>query len=203
MNKPPAVSASVIRPLNGDVKSESKSVTLAPRYYDANMLVISDHRVGDQGNAVFLSPHLNYFSREETPTSPSSPTAVLPPRKRKYSADESDHHLQVDNHHRPHHHNRQQKYSHNTDLIMGNTCRQRRRTATVWKWRRKGRPSRLALVEVLQRWNVWKSFKTWRNPESNERPQWNTQRYVSGIFRLIFSFLLTISGSYYDCNLFA
>jgi len=59
-----SVSASVIRPLNGDVKSESKSVTLAPR--------------------------------EETPTSPSSPTAVLPPRKRKYSADESDHHLQAE-----------------------------------------------------------------------------------------------------------
>merc|ERR1712012_847463 len=59
-----SVSASVVRPLNGDVKSESKSVTLAPR--------------------------------EETPTSPSSPTAVLPPRKRKYSADESDHHLQAE-----------------------------------------------------------------------------------------------------------
>jgi len=55
---------SVIRPLNGDVKSESKTVTLAPR--------------------------------EETPTSPSSPTAVLPPRKRKYSADESGHHLQAE-----------------------------------------------------------------------------------------------------------
>ena len=61
MNKPPAVSASVIRPLNGDVKSESKSVTLAPRYDDANMMMISDHCVGDQGNAVILSPELNYF----------------------------------------------------------------------------------------------------------------------------------------------
>jgi len=60
-----SVSASVIRSVNGDpVKSESKSVTLAPR--------------------------------EENATSPSSPTAVLPPRKRKYSADETEHHLQAE-----------------------------------------------------------------------------------------------------------
>ena len=51
MNKLPAVSASVIRPLNGDVKSESKSVTLAPRYYDATVIMISDNCVEDQGNA--------------------------------------------------------------------------------------------------------------------------------------------------------
>ena len=51
IDKPPAVSASVIRPLNGDVKSESKSVTLAPRYDDATMMMISDHCVGDLGNA--------------------------------------------------------------------------------------------------------------------------------------------------------
>ena len=107
----------MIRPLNGDVKSESKSVTLAPRYdYDANMMMISDDCFDDQGNADndILSSQLNYFSREETPTSPSSPTAVLPPRKRKYSADENDHHLQVDYPHHPHHHhNRQRKYSYN------------------------------------------------------------------------------------------
>ena len=51
----------MIRPLNGDVKSESKSVTLAPRYYDATMMMISDYCVGDQGNVVILSPELNYF----------------------------------------------------------------------------------------------------------------------------------------------
>ena len=174
----------MIRPLNGDVKSESKSVTLAPRYDDATMMMISDHCVGDQGNAVddILSSQLKYFPREETPTSPSSPTAVLPPRKRKYSADESDHHLQVDNHHRPHQHNRQQKYSYNTDLIMGNTFRQRRRTATVWRWRRRGRPSRLALVEVLQRWNVWKSFKTvtCKNPSKWDLESWNWPLWDSG-----------------------
>ena len=81
-----------------------------------SLMMISDDCFDDQGNADndILSSQLNYFSREETPTSPSSPTAVLPPRKRKYSADENDHHLQVDYPHHPHHHhNRQRKYSYN------------------------------------------------------------------------------------------
>lgn len=50
-----SVSASVIRPVNGDSRNESKAVTLAPR------------------------------SESSRPPSPMSPPCLLPPRKRKYS----------------------------------------------------------------------------------------------------------------------
>ena len=43
-------------------------------------------------------PTITMF-RDENPTSPPSPAAVLPPRKRKYSTDEAEHQLQVNRQH--------------------------------------------------------------------------------------------------------